>query len=117
VRLAADMVTAGIAVVMGTAVAMDMAVAGVTDTVGGVGAVGVSASVIGLGITDMDTDTILTIPGILIRPILTRTIHRTMGIQLRLRHPTDIPPRTVTDMRLHTDIIRMPMFIRVPELV
>jgi hypothetical protein len=111
--MAAVMVT--VAAVMVTA-----AVAGdtVMDTVVGVGADGDSALVTGQGITDTDTDTILTITGILIP---THTIRRTMEMRLRrtdirrlmdIRRHTDMPPRT--DTLPHT--IRMCMPIPAPEL-
>jgi len=107
-RAAAVMVTA----VMDTAVAMDTVVgAGAA----GVGAVGVLASVIGQGITD--TDTILTLMGMVIRLILTHTTPRTTAIQLHTEIRTDI--RRHMGIRLltrHTDTIRTPTFIPVQGL-
>ena len=99
-------VTADTTVDMDSVAAMDTVdFMAAMDTAAGVGAAGVSALVIGRGITDMDT--IRTHTGILIRPTVTHTTTHHTDPDMPLRPNTPplplIPRHTDTD----PDTIRM----------
>jgi len=107
---AAVMVTA----VTDIAVAMDSVAA--MDTAVGAGAVGAWASVTGPGTTATDTDTILTLTGILTRVIPTHTTHRITEIQRHTEIQSHMDIRLRTDILPPTDTIRTRTVIPVPGL-